>query len=151
MTTVAFDGKTMAADRQSTTSGMRHRSPQAKIHQGTYHGMPALFAGAGTVVYSAAVLEWLLLGMPDERKPEMPGAPDSFTVFVATEAGVFLYVDSLRPIPLGQIKWAIGSGGEYAFGAMDAGANAKRAVEIACDRDINSGMGVDVLTLRKSK
>ena len=151
MTTAAWDGKTMAADRQSTTGGMRHQSPQAKIHQGTYHGMPALFAGAGTVVYSASMIEWLLLGMPDERKPEMPESPDSFTVFVATEAGVFLYVDSLRPIPLGQIKWAIGSGGEYAFGAMDAGASAKRAVEIACDRDTNSGMGVDVLTLRKSK
>lgn len=149
MTTICWDGKTMAADRQSTTSGMRHQSPRAKIHQGTYHGMPALFAGAGTVVYSAAVLEWLLLGMPDERKPEMPGNPDSFTVFVATEEGVFLYVDSLRPVPLGQIKWAIGSGGEYAFGAMAVGANAKKAVEIACAFDVNSGMGVDVLTLRK--
>lgn len=151
MTTVAWDGKSMAADRQMTLGSMRHTNTQSKILQGTYHGMPALFAGAGTKVYSAAVIEWLLLGMPDERKPEMPESPDSFAVFVVTELGLHLFVDSLRAIPLGVTKYAIGTGEDYARGAMAAGASAKRAVEIACEFDINSGMGVDVLTLRKSK
>jgi hypothetical protein len=110
--------------------------------------MPALFCGAGTSVYCHAVIEWLLAGMPDDAKPEMPEGPDSFTVLVATEVGLYEYVDSLRPIPLGQIKWAIGSGAEFAFGAMDAGASAKRALEIACTRDVNSGLGIDVFTLK---
>lgn len=149
MTTIAWDGKTMAADRQMTLGSMRHANTQSKLHIGTYHGMPALFAGAGTKVYSAAVIEWLLLGMPDERKPEMPESPDSFTVFVVTELGLHLFVDSLRAIPLGVTKYAIGTGEDYARGAMAAGASAKRAVEIACEFDINSGMGVDVLALRK--
>ena len=139
----------MAADRQMTLGNMRHSNIQSKIHQGTYHGLPALFAGAGTKVYSAAVIEWLRAAMPDEHKPEIPEGPDSFVVFVATELGCYLYADSLRPIPLGQCKWAIGTGEDYALGAMDAGASAKRAVEIASARDINSGMGVDTLTLRK--
>lgn len=150
MTTIAWDGKTMAADKQSTGGGMKYQSHESKIHKGTYHGMPALFAGAGTSVYSAAVIEWLLAGMPDD-KPEMPSAPDSFTVLVATELGLFEYIDSLRPVPLGIRKWAIGSGNEYAFGAMAAGASAKKAVEIACALDVNSGMGVDTLTLRKGR
>jgi ATP-dependent protease HslVU (ClpYQ) peptidase subunit len=34
---------------------------------------------------------------------------------------------------------AIGSGEEYAIGAMDAGLSAKDAVKIACNRDIYSG------------
>ncbi len=149
MTTVCWDGKTMAADKQMDTGNMKHPVARSKIRTGTYHGMPALFGGAGTTVYSDAVIEWLIAGMPDEHKPEMPSNPDSFTVIVATETGAYEYIDSLRPVPLGQVKWAIGSGGEYAFGAMDAGANAKRAVEIACGRDTSSGMGVDTLTLRK--
>ncbi len=149
MTTVAFDGRTMASDKQSNNGDMKFTSPRSKIRTGAYHGLPALFAGAGTTVYIDAMIEWLVAGMPDEHKPEMPESPDSFTVIVATEAGVFEYIDSLRPIPLGQVKWAIGSGAEYAFGAMDAGASAKRAVEIACNRDVNSGMGVDAITLRK--
>lgn len=149
MTTVCWDGKTMAADKQMNTGNMKHLVARSKIRAGQYHGMPAIFGGAGTTVYSDAVVEWLIAGMPDEHKPEMPQTPDSFTVIVATETGVYGYIDSLRPVPLGQIKWAIGSGGEYAFGAMAAGANAKKAVEIACAFDVNSGMGVDVLTLRK--
>lgn len=149
MTTVAFDGRTMAADKQMNTGGMKHPVARSKIRGGDYHGMPAVFGGAGTTVYSDAVIDWLMSGMPDEHKPEMPEAPDSFTVVVATEAGVYEYIDSLRPIPLGQIKWAFGTGAEYAFGAMDAGANAKRAVEIACGRDVNSGLGIDSITLRK--
>lgn len=149
MTTVCWDGKTMAADKQMNTGSMKHLVARSKIRAGEYHGLPAIFGGAGTTVYSDAVIEWLVAGMPDEHKPEMPANPDSFTVIVATEAGVFEYIDSLRPIPLGQTKWAVGSGGEYAFGAMDAGASAKRAVEIACGRDVNSGFGIDALTLRK--
>lgn len=151
MTTIAFDGKTMAADKQSVAGSRKYQKLNCKIRSGKYHGMPALFSGAGTIVYCDAVVEWLLAGMPDENRPEMPTSPDSFTVIVATELGLFEYIDSLRPIALGPLKWAIGSGAEYALGAMAAGACAKRAVEIACEFDINSGMGVDVLALRKSK
>lgn len=151
MTTVAWDGKTMAADKQMTLGNMRHSNIQGKILRGEYHGLPALFAGAGTKVYSAAVIEWLAAGMPAEHKPEMPETPDSFTVVVVTEPGLYLYVDSLRPIPLGPCKYAIGTGEDYARGAMAAGASAKRAVEIACTFDVNSGMGVDTLTLGRAK
>jgi hypothetical protein len=140
----------MASDKQSNNGDMKYATPRSKIASGRYHGQPALFAGAGTTVYSDAMIEWLMAGMPDEHKPEMPTTPDSFTVIVATETGVFEYIDSLRPIPLGQVKWAIGSGAAYAFGAMDAGASAKRAVEIASNRDVSTGLGVDTLTLRKS-
>lgn len=149
MTTIAFDGKTMAADKQSVGGSRKYQQHGCKIRAGSYHGQPALFSGAGTIVYCDAVIEWLQAGMPDEGRPEMPTNPDSFTVLVATELGLFEYIDSLRPLALGPLKWAIGSGAEYALGAMAAGASAKRAVEIACTLDVNSGMGVDVLTLRK--
>ncbi len=150
MTTIAFDGKTMAADKQSVGGGRKYQRLTSKIRRGLYHGMPALFSGAGTIVYVDAMIDWFIAGMPDD-KPEMPEGPDSFTVLVATEVGLYEYIDSLRPIALGPTKWAIGSGAEYALGAMAAGASAKRAVEIACTLDVNSGMGVDTLTLRKAK
>ena len=46
MTTIAWDGKTLAADKQMNTGNMPHLSAVSKIRRGTYHGMPALFAGA---------------------------------------------------------------------------------------------------------
>jgi hypothetical protein len=42
---------------------------------------------------------------------------------------------------------AIGSGSDVALGAMDAGADAKRAVEIACRRNINCRLPVHVVPL----
>ena len=42
-------------------------------------------------------------------------------------------------LPLEMNHYALGSGAMVAFGAMDAGASAKRAVEIACNRDVYSG------------
>lgn len=42
---------------------------------------------------------------------------------------------------------AWGSGCEYALGAMLAGADAKRAVEIACERDVTCGGDIQVVTL----
>jgi ATP-dependent HslUV protease subunit HslV len=150
MTTVAWDGKRMAADRMITFGAIGVRALRSKIRTGAYHGLPALFAGAGTIIYYEAVIDWLIAGMPDEHKPEMPQTPDSFTVMVVTEQGVYCYIDSLRPIPLGQIPWALGTGADYALGAMDAGASARRAVEIACARDTGSGLDIDVVTLRKS-
>lgn len=151
MTTIAFDGKTLAADRQMNTGGMPHLAARSKICRGTWHGMPALFAQAGTYVFSSAVVAWLVAGMPEDDKPDMPGKEDSFAVLVVTEAGIYVYIDSLRPVPLGNIKWAMGSGSDFAFGAMDAGKCAKTAVEIACARDVMSGMGIDTLTLKEGK
>ena len=34
MTTIAWDGKTMAADKQSTSGGMKYPSHESKIHKG---------------------------------------------------------------------------------------------------------------------
>ena len=149
MTTIAWDGRAMSADRQMTDRNTALQVVRSKLRRITYEGKPALAAGAGTSVYIAAVIDWLAKGQPADSKPEMPTTPDSFTVIVATEAGLFEYIDSLRPLALGQIKWAIGTGSEFALGAMDAGASAKRAVQIACVRDINSGLGIDTITLRR--
>ena len=44
---------------------------------------------------------------------------------------------------------AIGSGSEYALGAMAMGASAKRAVQIASRFDPSTGRGVTVAKVRK--
>lgn len=42
---------------------------------------------------------------------------------------------------------AVGTGAPFAYGAMEAGASSVQAVEIACRRDINSALPVQVLEL----
>lgn len=43
--------------------------------------------------------------------------------------------------------YAIGSGADFAYGAMESGASPKRAVEIACKRDTGCGLPVQVESL----
>lgn len=42
---------------------------------------------------------------------------------------------------------AVGSGASFAYGAMEAGATAQQAVEIACRRDINSALPVQSVSI----
>lgn len=52
---------------------------------------------------------------------------------------------------LGQSKWAIGSGADYALGAMYAGLSAAEAVMIASKLDTGTGLGVDSVSFAAPK
>ena len=150
MTTVAFDGRSMAGDRLYACGGSPLRGPVPKIRRLMFNGVPAVAGGSGTLEYANALLDWLQAGSPQGREPMLPPDPDDgATVIVATADMVYTYSNSTTPIALGKIQWASGSGANYALGAMKAGVSAKRAVEIACELDLYSGAGVDVLTLKR--
>lgn len=46
---------------------------------------------------------------------------------------------------------AVGSGGDLALGAMEAGKSAAEAVRIACKRDVNSRLPIHVMHLKASR
>ena len=48
-----------------------------------------------------------------------------------------------------ELKLSIGSGSDYAFGAMDAGLSAKEAVKIAAGRDTGTGGRIRTFKIRK--
>ena len=58
---------------------------------------------------------------------------------VYTTGDVVMYFDSVYPNKVVADFYAIGSGNELALGAMAAGADARRAVEIAIMLDTSSG------------
>lgn len=143
MTTIAWDGKTLAADKQSTSYGMPRTV--TKIHR--IRG--ELFALSGGGVHCHALLEWF----KGERKPESwPKQPDDDNcgcVIQITKDGIFAWSGSGLPHsePLEDKFMAFGSGRDFAMAAMHLGSDAKSAIEIACIYDINSGMGIDTLEL----
>lgn len=148
MTTIAFDGRGIAADRMCCIGNTPVRSPQPKIRRLTFRGVPAVMGTSGAVEYGHAVMDWLEAGAQVGKEPQLGDGDESCSVLVATKDNVFLFANSCNGVALGKIQWASGSGADYALGAMAMGASAKRAVEIATRLDINSGCGVDVLRLR---
>ncbi|WP_316196603.1 hypothetical protein [Bradyrhizobium sp. SZCCHNS3053] len=139
MTTVAYKDGMMAADtlmiKGSTKFG--HVTKIVKRDDG------ALCGGSGNLNWVQAFHRWFLDGCVD-APPELSeydngliarkGDPE---VEVYEQGGSFRF----------KANWtAIGSGKEYAFGAMCAGASAEDAVLIACIYDPGTGGIPTVLT-----
>lgn len=149
MTTVVWDGRSMAGERMYCIGGTPVKGPAPKIRRLTWKGVPAVMGASGVLEYGNALMDWLESGTPAGREPMLPSDDDDgANVLLATADMTYLFHNSLTPVAIGKIPWAAGSGANYALGAMAMGASARKAVEIACGLDVNSGMGIDVLRLR---
>lgn len=148
MTTIAFDADTgvLAADRKALGDWPTRVRKIFKLKKGGY------LAGAGLMDQCIEVARWIDGGMKDGDNP--------FTGKGAVEnESVFLYVDKggnphwltspwLRPVRIVERYVALGSGGDTAWGAMKAGATPRKAVSIAIERDVMSGLGIDVVKVK---
>jgi hypothetical protein len=140
MTTVATDGKAMAADGMSGTETGRvltlQRNKLTRLPDGS------IFGAAGRNSDRQKVVTWLQEGEGDK----LPRLSDEFAGLRLMPGGEVLYYDpDLLPTTI-DAPAAIGSGGELAVGAMLAGAKPSRAVEIAILRDNLSGGQIVSLT-----
>lgn len=138
MTTVAYRDGWMVADSQLTSgNSMKHRVAKIeRLPDGRLIGM------AGDWPSALAIRDWFVAGCPDDNKPD--DAEDA-VVMLAGPSGVTLIDSDLIPMPLLDAFAAIGSGAEYAVGAMEAGATAEDAVLIACRRDPGSSFPIHKL------
>jgi len=146
MTVIAFDGRYVAADKQATNHG--HASRTTKL----FAVGPTAVAFTGDPSMGLALLQWWR--SPDRSLAEFPHkgikvSDDQGATMVIFERGKHIRVFEGMPVPI-TIEddiYGVGCGRDAAMGAMLAGADAKRAVEIACKVDIHCGMGVDVIDL----
>ena len=142
MSTIAYDGNTLAGDRMCTVGNTP--MPFQKI--GKINGMT--FGCAGYAEDTVLFAEWVKTGMIRSSNTVPKLSTNFHAICIDANGDVYLYFEKLVPIPHQKGKpWAFGSGGEFAMGAMAMGATAKDAVEIATQFDINTGLGVDVIKL----
>lgn len=131
MTTIAYDGAALACDSRSTTSFIDRRgAPKIKrIEGGVWDGYLAGWSG------ETAVAQSLLRVIAGGREKHIK--PDVAEVLLCKGIHVVWFDENLEPVECG-IPHAIGSGADFAMGAMLAGADAEKAVEIAIELDPNS-------------
>lgn len=145
MTTIAFDGKYLAADRR-VGDGTRVKKIRV-LRNGGY------LAASGYLDDLIEVARWIDGGMRDETNPYRDVAPSD------EGRNSFIYIDPrgrahtlthpwLRPVAVANRLVTFGSGGDIALGAMAAGASARRAVQLACRFDPRTGGGVDVVRVK---
>jgi 20S proteasome alpha/beta subunit len=145
MTVIAWDGRTLAADKRVTCNG--YPATTTKI---TRAPDGALIGGAGDSDAIAVLRKWYMDGASPDAFPNNGCDGDCRArLLVITPSGqVTMYLSEPVPITLDDKRFAIGSGADFALAALHLGHTARKAVEIACALDTGCGNGIDVLRLK---
>lgn len=135
MTTIAWDGKTLAGDTRSTAGGFAYQTTKVfKLPDGRLYG------ACGAAEEGEAVLQWLVLG---GDKPQVK----DFCAILIEDGKCFRLEDKLIKFQVDSPFHAIGSGRDYAMAAMHYGKNAREAVELACVYDVYTGIPITSVSL----
>ena len=143
MTVIAWDGKTLAADKRTNFGGLHGTT--TKVHR-----LPdgSLVGCAGNTAQIAEVVHWLGEGAQSDKMPAIQRDPKECVsaLVIRPDGKVLQYENTPYPLLLENRKWAIGSGRDFAVTAMHLGRDAREAVENASIIDSGCGNGVDALT-----
>jgi hypothetical protein len=143
MTVIAWDGKTLAADRRSNNSwGVHDSVTKITKHDG------ALIGTAGKGAVALEMRAWWLAGAIPEQFPASARDPEGGNIVVITaDRRVLQYSTGPYPSEMEGRFYVIGCGGDIALAAMHCGRTAIEAVQLACELNCNCGNGIDTLEL----
>lgn len=148
MTTIAVklgsrgEPSSIASDRQYTYNGITaiKGRPKLEVLEGDvsmklFESPRAILGFAGSASELAKLRYWLL----DIAQP--PPELKDLELLCLCKHGIFHTMDLSIWLPVERKTFAIGSGGEFALAAMEAGKSPLEAVKIAAKLDIKTGMG----------
>lgn len=139
MTTIAYDGKSVAVDSQCTNGATVSRMNKALRLKGG-----GLLISAGKTNDAYRVKRWLDEG----SKGDPPAVDDGFGAFLIRGGRIRLFAGGSEPQPLPDKFFAIGSGRDFAIAAMHLGLSAEEGVKIACKYDAYTGGPIRVFQVR---
>lgn len=144
MSVIVFDGKTLAADMQVSYGSTRCKiSKIRKLKDGT------VLAVTGSECSGALMMQWYEEGADFSKYPACQTDKDDWSrlVVVLPSRKVFCYEKYPVRIDVIQIPMAWGSGQDFALGALAMGADARKAVGIACQYSTDCGFGVEAFDI----
>jgi hypothetical protein len=142
VTVIAWDGRTLAADKRAHKYGLAYTV--TKVFR---VGADRLVGISGDASRGAELIAWLERGGDPASYPELKDKDcPAFMLCVERGGRVLLYEKTAHPYVCEDEKWAEGEGRDFAVSAMHAGMDARAAVEWACRFVISCGNGIDALT-----
>jgi len=149
MTTIAWDGTTLAADQCVWVGGgIRRKGHKLFKIEAPGRGR-LLVAVTGDISYCMKVLEWAkgTGAAPDpNRYFDLQRINAECAVAIDETRGVWIITNDTNWLRMDETQFAAGAGQEFAWGALEAGATAEQAVRIAIKRSDYAGFDVDTLT-----
>ncbi len=149
MTTIAYSKGSIACDSRMCNSSMIMTDSIKKVHVLT-DGTHVAFAG------SVGDIETFRRAMVDEGPFSIDDKYDFENVdaiAVTPDGKLFYFCDEFTNFVelKGREHFAIGSGGDFALGALLAGADLQKALEIAISQDSGSGGEIHIYDVTKPK
>lgn len=146
MSIVVWDGKTLAADKQTTNGNLR-RTIATKIHR-CASNPDILFAGVGEYQALHALRDWVEKGaIPADFPRDYADRSGNTAMWIINRNGSIARIEDGPFFVTQPVKsFADGSGRDFAYGALEMGADAVMAARIACHYDIYCGGEVDSLS-----
>lgn len=143
MSVIAWDGKSVAADKQATNATLRFTTTKLRqLGDGTVLGW------TGEQSCGEALAAWYADGAIREKWPAFQAEKDGWCrLIVISATGVLVYEQQPFPVPVEDPFMAWGAGRDFAMGALACGASASDAVKVASRFDTSCGMGVDEVRL----
>lgn len=150
MTTIAWDGKTLAADRRMTWGNTISQTNKLFRVTGNIF-TDALIGISGEGDHYPTIQHWFnVLNCDTTKYPESQTDKTrdvGCTILMITQdLKIWTFGLSPHPMRVEDSQWAIGSGMDFAIAAMYCGQDACSAVRVASIFDKNSGNGVDKLS-----
>lgn len=148
MTTIAWDGKTLAVDGAVWSNDLLYRLKKV-FRITTPLGEQFLFAATGDTFYCQAVANWLKNGGETPNHKEFGDEkPDSVMgLLIGVDRVITLLSVGLKTATFPDERiFALGASSSIALGAMEAGATAKEAIEICLRRHDGAKLCVDTVS-----
>lgn len=143
MTVIAWDGKTLAADKQMGGDFPRRVTKLRRTKEGELLGV------AGWMNRGLWLMDWWEAGGGQQFFPAFQADKDKACelMIVRRDGSLWIVDDVPVPFRIEEPFHAIGSGRDFAAAAMHLGHGARRAVEVACQLCGYCGQGIDTLEL----
>jgi hypothetical protein len=143
MTIIAYDGKTLAADKQCLHGNTR--SSVTKI----FRVGSELVGVSGCLPDGMELLEWFRAGATPSAFPSASRSRDggAALLVIGADGRARKYEVGPTPFYFDERQVAAGCGDEAALVAMACGKNAREAVEMAIRFNYGCGLGIDTLEL----
>lgn len=129
MTTIAWDGKTLAADTLSVSSAFCR-----DVDKLWSIGKDVIYGGAGYYQDVLAVRNWLM-----DKDIGEPEVDENFCAIIIRNEICYRMESGLLEMPVKENYHAVGSGAPFAVVAMFLGKSSTEAVEIAAQFDEMTG------------
>lgn len=141
MTVIAWDGRTIAADKRATCAGVHFTTTKLRrLASGE------ILAWTGDQDAGMAVAEWYANGAHVADWPASQKDKEAWSrLIVVRKDGVRFYERQPVAVKIEDGFCAWGSGRDFALAAMSLGQSAREAVQVACRFATDCGNGVDVM------